>query len=140
MEHKFCNKCNTSKPVSDFYTRGDNRLYGCCKECAKSVSNIFYSKNKNNKKRNKDRQSQRSEHLKYKYGITLDEYDRLYKEQNGLCKICGKNVQYGKLCVDHDHDSGTVRGLLCVSCNIRLGVIESSNRKGLFQKMLDYLK
>jgi hypothetical protein len=138
MNMKFCNKCNKDKPVTDFYERGDGRLYGCCKECAKLISKGFYIENKEWKKR--DRTNARRDHLKFYYGLTLEEYDRMYNAQNGLCKICGKHVEHRKLCVDHDHDTNKVRGLLCRSCNIRLGVIESASKKGLFQKMLDYLK
>lgn len=51
------------------------------------------------------------------YGITLEEYDKLLKEQNGLCAICKVVPVSNKLAVDHDHDTGTVRGLLCPRCN-----------------------
>ena len=135
---KFCNKCNTSKDVSLFYQRGDGRLYGSCIECAKNTAKTFYGENKQNKKR--DRTNVRRDHLKYNYGISESEYDAMYKEQNGLCKICGKEVPHRKLCVDHNHDTNAVRGLLCRSCNIRLGVIESVKSKGFFEKMLEYIK
>lgn len=51
------------------------------------------------------------------YGITLDEYERLFIEQNGLCAICKAEPIKYKLAVDHDHDTGAVRGLLCPPCN-----------------------
>ena len=65
----------------------------------------------------------------YKYGITQDQYNKMFIEQNGLCKICKKPetfINYTSkkiqlLSVDHDHQTGKVRGLLCNSCNNGLG-------------------
>jgi len=57
------------------------------------------------------------------YGITQDEYERLFDEQDGACKLCGAKPNDGEnLSVDHVHDSDPVivRGLLCHSCNIKL--------------------
>lgn len=63
--------------------------------------------------------------LKRKYGITLAEYDQMLEEQHGVCAICGGADPSGRrLAVDHDHETGKVRGLLCTSCNTRLGFLE----------------
>ena len=57
--------------------------------------------------------------VKYLYGITPDDYNQLFQQQNGCCAICGKHQSKLKrrLDVDHDHKSGKVRGLLCNPCN-----------------------
>ena len=58
----------------------------------------------------------------YVYGLTYEEYEKLLEEQNNTCKICKGVSHNGKsLCVDHDHISGKVRGLLCDKCNRGLG-------------------
>lgn len=68
--------------------------------------------------------------LKHKYGITAADYQRMFEKQNGCCAICGKietsHNQWGlkRLAVDHDHETGRVRGLLCSNCNTRLGHLE----------------
>jgi Recombination endonuclease VII len=65
--------------------------------------------------------------LKRFYGITLDEYRRLLKKQNNACAICKKperGKRFKRLSVDHDHETGKVRGLLCSSCNRSLGLME----------------
>jgi len=57
------------------------------------------------------------------YGITLEDRQRMFEEQNGCCAICGthqSNLEKG-LYVDHDHETGVVRALLCFMCNIGLG-------------------
>lgn len=56
--------------------------------------------------------------LKYMYGITEEQYNELFKQQNGQCAVCKETV---KLVVDHCHFSGEVRGLLCHFCNTGLG-------------------
>lgn len=57
---------------------------------------------------------------KYLYGITIKDYADILIEQEGACAICGK-IPENRLCVDHDHNSGKVRGLLCNKCNLGLG-------------------
>lgn len=61
----------------------------------------------------------RKSRLKNKYGLTLKEYEELVQRQGGKCAICKKKSP--KLCVDHDHSTGKVRGALCTPCNTGLG-------------------
>jgi hypothetical protein len=65
----------------------------------------------------------RRRHLWNKYGITLDDFDRMRTDQNGQCAICG---QVCELVVDHNHVTGVVRGLLCQPCNKMLGAANDS--------------
>jgi hypothetical protein len=66
--------------------------------------------------------------LKSDYGLTVEQHQRLYDGQNGVCAICGQpetRVIGGKiaaLTVDHNHHTGQVRGLLCSRCNLGLGM------------------
>jgi len=65
-------------------------------------------------------------HYRRKYGITLEDYNKLYSNQNGCCSICHRpQFELEKtLSVDHDHITGKVRGLLCNGCNGRLAWFE----------------
>ena len=61
-----------------------------------------------------------------KYGLTLEDYDEMFAAQNGLCAVCGKppngnGPSKDNLAVDHDHETGEVRGLVCDRCNLGLG-------------------
>ena len=59
-----------------------------------------------------------------RYGLTLDDYDRLWARQVGRCAVCRREPgakKLDRLHVDHDHASGRVRGLLCGRCNVGLG-------------------
>lgn len=61
-------------------------------------------------------------------GMTRKRYDDMLKEQNGNCSICGRNKKEFKvmLGVDHNHDTGEVRGLLCHKCNTAIGGLEDN--------------
>ncbi|MGH9084278.1 MAG: endonuclease VII domain-containing protein [Acidimicrobiales bacterium] len=65
---------------------------------------------------------QRDDYYMRTYGISADDFDRLLDEQNGGCAICrARPDREASMHVDHDHESGAVRGLLCLSCNQGLG-------------------
>ena len=65
---------------------------------------------------------QRAGHLKRKYGITIEHYDELLARQGGGCAICGREPRPDiSLHLDHDHESGQLRGILCFRCNNALG-------------------
>jgi hypothetical protein len=61
--------------------------------------------------------------LKAKHGLTLAEFDAMAARQDGRCAICGTDAPgaWGRLCVDHDHRTGELRGLLCSDCNVAIG-------------------
>lgn len=60
------------------------------------------------------------------YGITIEQYNDMFKQQEGRCLICHthQDLLLDKLCVDHNHNTNAVRGLLCKSCNGKLGWYE----------------
>lgn len=65
----------------------------------------------------------RRRYIKHEYGITLDDYQRMLKDQNDCCAICGNpdsgsRGKYNTFAIDHDHKTGKVRGLLCLLCNL----------------------
>ena len=77
----------------------------------------------------------RKRRLAYVYGISEIEYQKLVDSQQGRCAICW--TDFGdKLMVDHDHDTGKVRELLCNSCNVLVGMLES----GFTKLAISYLK
>lgn len=62
--------------------------------------------------------------IKARYGLTLEEFEEILELQGGVCAICKqpeKDRYKRRLCVDHDHETGKVRGLLCHMCNTALG-------------------
>jgi len=78
-------------------------------------------------------------HYKLRYGITLEEYEQLKIQQNGLCAICKMPPSSQKgLIVDHCHDSNKVRALLCYSCNSFIGLAKDSEE--ILQSAITYLK
>ena len=86
----------------------------------------------------------RNTYFKRKYGITLEEYERMKQERNNKCDICGnecnKTSVNGKRiepCVDHNHKTNELRGMLCSRCNRTLGLVGEEER--LLTKMIAYL-
>ena len=71
------------------------------------------------------------------YGITPEEYSRLLESQGGVCALCGGESLTRGLAVDHNHETGEVRGLLCGSCNTALGLLKEDVE--LLFKAIKYL-
>lgn len=77
----------------------------------------------------------REERLRYKYGITLKEYESRWSAQSGKCALCGEEQEV--LCVDHCHETGRVRGLLCSRCNTGIGHLRDDVT--ILRRAIDYL-
>lgn len=76
-------------------------------------------KNQKVYQKNKSKYSHRS--LVKNYGITLEQYNQILLKQGSVCAICGGLNKNRRLCIDHDHKTGKVRGILCDNCNKGLG-------------------
>ncbi|MFE3450210.1 endonuclease VII domain-containing protein [Nonomuraea sp. NPDC059194] len=114
--HKYCPRCLEIKVVAEFGRNRSNEdgLTAYCKPCHVQVMR---------EDRIKNHGSERNYLLKYRYGITEDDYERMLAQQGGLCAIC--QVVPGTH-VDHCHATGLVRGVLCFNCNNGLGHFQDS--------------
>ena len=134
---KKCPKCELVLPVDNFYktatkhTKKGWRYNSECKDCTKIYSKAYREKDA---RRFYDKANARQ--IKYRYGITIEERDNIVETQNGLCAICDIDIS-NKPYIDHCHDTGKVRGMLCMNCNAGLGAFKDSPE--IFQKALDYL-
>ena len=116
MENKTCHICKTPKLFSAFNKNSKSKdgLQHYCRECS-------------NKKRKEwdlaDPERVRGKWLRDEYGITLEDYNTMLEEQYHKCAICGQDETRfkKKLVVDHCHETGKVRQLLCNMCNHGLG-------------------
>lgn len=98
------------------------RVSNCsCVRCATLAARAWQKRNPEAKAR-----YARGVHLKAKFGITPEDYDVMLRKQHGKCAVCRQpeKVVGKSLAVDHDHNTGKVRGLLCGSCNQLLGIFE----------------
>ncbi|CAB4187426.1 Recombination endonuclease VII [uncultured Caudovirales phage] len=77
--------------------------------------------------------------IKKRYGISFSEYTNLFAMQNGCCAICGIHQANFKrrLHIDHCHEKGTIRGLLCSNCNTAIGKLKDS--PALLERAINYL-
>jgi len=80
----------------------------------------------------------RTWYLKRYYNLSTEEYEKLLEQQNNLCGICGKNLSEVSPCVDHEHETGRVRGLLCRRCNSGIG--HFSDDPELIRKAIVYVR
>jgi len=75
------------------------------------------------------------------YGLTTNDYNRMFNEQNGKCAICSTDIPGNtrqNFCVDHNHTTGKIRNLLCHNCNKAIGICKENT--DVLRKMGEYLK
>lgn len=136
MEKK-CSKCNQTKKIEKFVKdkRCKNGRRGYCYDCDNLYWKNYYKKHPEYFNKRHTPKTDKNIWLKTNYGITLDDYNRMFKEQDGKCAICGKpQIELNhSLHVDHNHKTDRVRGLLCKYCNFRISVLEDI----YFKKLAD---
>lgn len=131
---KRCGRCEQVKTRSEFNRSTDRAdgLYYLCAECHRQQQRDKWVDDPEHMAR-----MDRGRRLK-RVGITHEQYDALYAEQGGRCAICnGLPGGKGDLHIDHDHETGRFRGLLCHSCNVSLGHFKDD--VVLLLKAADYL-
>ena len=85
------------------------------------------------------KEQDRRHRLKRKFGLTVEGYDRILKSQGGVCDICKKpNNRKTYMPVDHDHQTGNVRGILCERCNKAIGLLDEIDDN--FENAIKYLR
>lgn len=144
---KKCYRCKEIKPLDDF---GANRsthdgYQGYCKGCA--VATVTASRHKDPTSHRQANQNWRQKNIthhadinaKWKYGVPHGTYDKMFLEQSGVCAICKLPSHNGhRLHIDHCHDTGKVRDLLCTSCNNGIGRFR--HKKELLLEAAAYLE
>lgn len=138
METLNCTKCKETKPISDFSIRKERpngkKYHSWCEGC-RNKNTVKWRKNK--KKESPETEKEMKEyqryhnrkcHLKTTYGLNIEDYNRMFEQQDGKCAICGSkdtgNIKQKNLSVDHNHKTGQIRQLLCCNCNRTAGNIE----------------
>lgn len=111
----------------------------------KQISARYWKKNKNRlyakHKANPKYHAAQRKHLMTRYGITPEQYGMMLMDQDGVCAICKTADPQGKrkfFCVDHNHTTGKVRGLLCQSCNILVAYAEHKRLQEAYSYLQEY--
>lgn len=152
IDTKICIKCNEEKSLKDFATRSDrkNPIRNYCKECDDLRRKKDYYKNHDYEKEqaslrhieNRDFNivRMRESRLKSRYGLTLEAYEKLLADQDYKCLICllHRDDHRQNFHVDHDHNTGEIRGLLCAICNRYF--IGNQRTPEKFLRAINYLK
>lgn len=122
LSTKICPGCKETKSLDGFYisTKNKDGASYYCKPC-----NLIRTRNND---------------LIRLYGITMNDYNLMFVNQNGCCAICKKHQSEFKrtLAVDHNHETGKVRGLLCHACNNTLGLMKENIE--LLNYAIDYIE
>jgi len=136
--HKFCYRCQQSRPVAEFYFY--KRAVACpysatCKPCQRSDRMRRYHAS--------DKQTiwekAFARRIMRDYGITVREYLEFLLKQGSVCAICKKPPKERcRLSVDHCHRTGKVRGLLCRACNRGIGIFK--DQPALLASAMAYLE
>ena len=146
MKTKVCYVCKNDKNINLFARANNSGKNGdgyaaYCIECStklterEKASIVTRLWRKNNKERHDTRH--KDYNLKKTYGISLEQYNAMLTAQNSVCAVCGEastithksDGRLHSLCVDHDHETGAVRALLCARCNTLLELIEQNPRR-----------
>lgn len=124
-----CKICNQIiRPENAIFNK--YKLQSTCKLCNKEKSKQWYNNNKEHVLR-RIRENN--------FGITQDQYDVMNTIQFGGCAICKQPCKSGRnLSVDHDHQNGIIRDLLCMNCNAILG--QANDNEELLFACIEYLK
>lgn len=116
---KHCKGCDQHKPEdgwSPSLWSGERKSNQLCRVC-KAIANRAWK-------------------YKNRYGITFEDYDRMLREQGGHCALCPwEPTAKKRLMVDHCHETGAVRGLLCPYCNSSLGAFGPGDEAGLLRAL-----
>ncbi len=134
-----CRKGHLYTPETTIVTKNG---YRTCKICYNEARRLWREANMPKRVRatHENRKArEKSDNLKRKFGITLEEYKVMFDTQGGCCAICGIHQDNIKraLAVDHCHHSNEIRALLCTNCNSGIGMLQDSLE--IVQKALDYL-
>lgn len=131
-----CRRCGLAKPFAQFPKRSNRSSgrHGVCRDCHNHLKREAYARLKAQSgttwnETPQARLSKQLDKLRARYGVTLEQIRLIYQQQEGRCAVCeraleappAKNTQ-----VDHDHETGLVRGLLCFNCNMGLGYFKDN--------------
>jgi hypothetical protein len=133
---KACTKCHQVKPLTAFSRGGDR--YGRkwhCQACNVKAVRAWRELPGNRVRLDRGRRNSR---LRRDYGINIDRFEQMVEDQEGRCAICGNPPTAKGLHVDHHHDSGIVRALLCGPCNMGLGQFRDD--PAILRAAADYLE
>lgn len=129
---KRCPVCKVVKPFSDYH-KSSSSVTGCQSRCIPCHTAGRLAWWRNNKQHTKDyrrknlhrrKEKDRWWNILKKYGITKDEYVAMLAAQGGKCLICGSlPTSQRHFSVDHCHETGRIRGILCAKCNTGIGLL-----------------
>jgi len=141
MIEKTCTKCKQVRDAETEFAKNKRNADGLDRHC-KFCHNLYYQEHKKEHK-HYDRThtaQRRASKLKTNYGMTQEDYNKMFAEQDGKCAICEIPQEQCKraFAVDHDHVTGKPRGLLCYNCNH--GLADFKDSPASLERAIKYLR
>lgn len=130
---RVCFSCRKELPYESF-AKDSQRTDGAQRECRHCCAARKSAWNKTEA----GKRSAAATKLRQRFGLTLEDYERMYEEQAGKCLTCDSSESHRghRLAVDHCHTTGKVRGLLCKSCNVALG--NARENPNILRRLAEY--
>ena len=134
---KLCPKCAEHIPLAQFFRNVSkpDGLQSYCKSCMAVATKLYKDGLPAAERKLRATRS----NLRHSYGVTVEQRDQMVASQNGLCAICSIVLQTTTKgpCVDHNHATKEVRGILCSKCNSALGLL--GDDPSILQAAIGYL-
>lgn len=133
LTSKKCCTCKEELPAASFHKNKSTKtgLANECKVCKKARAKDYYDNNTD---------KWRNRHYNLTYNLSIEEYVTMLAKQQGKCAICGctESRDGKRFAVDHCHDTGKIRGLLCRPCNSAIGFL--NDNASIARAAADYLE
>ena len=147
---KKCKACSIEKPIEEYHISHQGKtgpIYKSkCKICIREYHREEYhnltdvkKRERRNKNTCNNAEYRQSYRLKSRYGLTTEDFSAMIVEQQNKCKICKCDMDPPQ--VDHSHNTGKVRALLCRPCNTSLGLLKENPQtlRNMITYINDYL-
>ncbi len=132
-----CSKCLEIKSIENFSKKSSNTFgyHSWCHDCRRTYHRVYQSGLPRHPNRRVWEWKKRGI-----IGMTMERYEEMLEIQGRCCAICNRHEEEldRTLCVDHNHATGEVRGLLCRSCNVAIGLLREDT--AIFRKATEYVE
>lgn len=146
-----CRECSRAKDQKRYWENPEKRRASALEYYWENREEVLKNKQEDHKNNPEKRRATSRKHylknpgryrernLESAFGLSLEGYGKMVSDQNGVCAICNSPPAPGKiLCVDHNHATGKLRGLLCTNCNTALGLLKESPATA--ESLIRYIK
>lgn len=135
MTERTCFRCKETKPLTEYWRSNVDYYQRECKACTKARKAGWW-------RTPEGKRCSANTKLKSRFGVTMEQYESMLEKVGGKCEICGakpeENTMSHRIGIDHCHDTGAIRGLLCKPCNT--GIAAFKDDEQILLNAIQYLR